>query len=252
MSVTYVRSFIISFSNICFYYIKLVCMCAHLQVCTQCRYPQRPKELDPCLRVFISVMKHHDQKLSWRGKGLFGLLFCSLVHHGKKPGQASNSRNLEAGTNALVMEGAAYWLLSLLSYRILGHQPRDGSTHNVCLSVCLFLKFAYKVVDENIFLISVCARVRECMYAWVVGIGRGEGLLVQACMQCVWKLKDSCGVCSSTVGFWAQGLTSCHQTSAAREFCQAVRVFYGIFTRVSFILVVITLSPILSLLSPFC
>jgi hypothetical protein len=43
--------------------------------------------------------------------------------------------NLEAGADTEVLEGAAYWLaphglLSLFSYGIQDHQPRDGTTHN--------------------------------------------------------------------------------------------------------------------------
>ena len=43
--------------------------------------------------------------------------------------------NLDAGTDAKVMEGAVYCLvspslLSLLSYRTQDYQPRDGTTHN--------------------------------------------------------------------------------------------------------------------------
>jgi hypothetical protein len=69
------------------------------------------------------MTKHHGQKASWGGKGLFGL-------HLRKSGQElKQGRNLEAGTDAGAMEGAAYWLtshglLSLLSYRIT--KPRDG------------------------------------------------------------------------------------------------------------------------------
>jgi hypothetical protein len=42
---------------------------------------------------------------------------------------------LESGADAKAMEGAVYWfaphgLLSLLSYRVQDHQPRDGTTHS--------------------------------------------------------------------------------------------------------------------------
>jgi hypothetical protein len=33
------------------------------------------------VRVSIAAMKHHDQKESWRGEGLFGLYFHIAVHH---------------------------------------------------------------------------------------------------------------------------------------------------------------------------
>ena len=50
----------------------------------------------------------------------------------RKSGQElKEGRNLEAGADAEAMEGAAYiGLLSLLSYRTQGHQPRDGTTHS--------------------------------------------------------------------------------------------------------------------------
>jgi hypothetical protein len=32
-------------------------------------------------KVSIAVKKQHDQKASWRGKGLFGLNFYITVHH---------------------------------------------------------------------------------------------------------------------------------------------------------------------------
>jgi hypothetical protein len=41
-----------------------------------------------CLRVSIAVMKHHDLKASWGGKGLFGLYF--QIHHWRKSGQELN------------------------------------------------------------------------------------------------------------------------------------------------------------------
>jgi hypothetical protein len=49
--------------------------------------------------------------------------------------ELTQGRNLEAGPDAEVVEGAVYWLassdlLSLLSYRTQDYQPRDGTTHN--------------------------------------------------------------------------------------------------------------------------
>jgi hypothetical protein len=49
--------------------------------------------------------------------------------------ELTQGRNLEAGADAEAVEGAAYWLaspglLSLLSYRTQGYQPRGGITHN--------------------------------------------------------------------------------------------------------------------------
>jgi hypothetical protein len=83
-----------------------------------------------------SCTKYHDQKASWRGKGLFSLHFLVAIHHQRKTGQEfTEGSNLEAGADAEAMEGAAYWLaspglLNLLSYRTQDYQPRDGTTHN--------------------------------------------------------------------------------------------------------------------------
>lgn len=33
------------------------------------------------VRVSVTAMKHHDQKESWGGKGLFDLYFHIIVHH---------------------------------------------------------------------------------------------------------------------------------------------------------------------------
>jgi hypothetical protein len=32
-------------------------------------------------RIFIDATKYHEQKASWRGKGLFGFHFHITVHH---------------------------------------------------------------------------------------------------------------------------------------------------------------------------
>jgi hypothetical protein len=56
------------------------------------------------VRATIAMMKHHDLKTSWRGKGLAGL--------GRKSGQEfKQGRNLEAGADAEGLEDAAYWLV---------------------------------------------------------------------------------------------------------------------------------------------
>ncbi|EGV99603.1 hypothetical protein I79_006008 [Cricetulus griseus] len=49
--------------------------------------------------------------------------------------KGSQGRNLEAGADAEAVEDAAYRIpphsfLSLISYSIQDHQPRDGTTHN--------------------------------------------------------------------------------------------------------------------------
>ena len=38
-------------------------------------------------------MKHHDQKASWRGRGLLGLHFSISVHHWRKSGQDPGGRS---------------------------------------------------------------------------------------------------------------------------------------------------------------
>jgi hypothetical protein len=81
--------------------------------------------------VFTTVTKHHDQKASWRGKGLFGL----HLYHWKKSGQEfTQDWNLGAGADAEAMEGGML-LTGLLpvacsAYFLIDHQPRDGTTHH--------------------------------------------------------------------------------------------------------------------------
>ena len=73
-------------------------------------------------------------KATQGGKGFLGLHFHTIVHHWRKSGQElKQNKNLQAGADAEVMEGAANWLplpglLSLLPYRTkncngLGPQP---------------------------------------------------------------------------------------------------------------------------------
>ena len=71
-------------------------------------------------------------KATCGGKGLFDLHFHATVHHGRKSGQElRQDRNVETGADTEAMEwccllGCSSWsLLSLLSYRIQEHQPRD-------------------------------------------------------------------------------------------------------------------------------
>ena len=60
------------------------------------------------LRVSIAAMKHHGQKASWGGKGLFGLHFHVVADYWLKSGQElKQDRILEAGADAEAMEGAA-------------------------------------------------------------------------------------------------------------------------------------------------
>jgi hypothetical protein len=59
------------------------------------------------------------------------LLFISK---GSQDWNSSQGRNLEEGGDAEAKKGAAYWiasprLLSVLSYRTQGQQPRDSTTY---------------------------------------------------------------------------------------------------------------------------
>jgi hypothetical protein len=66
---------------------------------------------------FIAVMKHHDQKASWGGKGLFGLHFYIIVHHRRKSGQELKQvRNLEPGSDAETIK--EYSVLTFSSWLI--------------------------------------------------------------------------------------------------------------------------------------
>ena len=84
------------------------------------------------LRVSLAAMKHHDLKATWGGEGRFGLHFHITVSQDRHPNRAGTWRQ---ELMQRPWRGAAYWLaphglLSLLSYRNLDHQPRDGITHN--------------------------------------------------------------------------------------------------------------------------
>jgi len=58
------------------------------------------------VRVSTAATKHHDQKASWGGKGLFGLHFHITVHHQRKSGQElKQGRKLEAGADAKTIKG---------------------------------------------------------------------------------------------------------------------------------------------------
>jgi hypothetical protein len=112
-----------------------------------------------CFRVSFSSMKHHDQKVSWRGKVLFVLHFHISVHRQRKLGQElKQGRNLEHELMQRPWRGAAYWLapyglLNLLSYRNLDHQPREGTTHNELGPPCQSL--IKKVTYRGVFLVEV-------------------------------------------------------------------------------------------------
>jgi hypothetical protein len=55
-------------------------------------------------------MKHHDQKASWGGKGLFGLHFYITAHHPRKLEQElKQGWNLEAENDAEALGGCFLW-----------------------------------------------------------------------------------------------------------------------------------------------
>jgi hypothetical protein len=59
----------------------------------------------PKLGFLLLRQKHHDQKASWGGKGLFGLHFHIALHHWRKSGQElKQGRILEAGAGTEFME----------------------------------------------------------------------------------------------------------------------------------------------------
>jgi hypothetical protein len=86
--------------------------------------------------VFIAAVKCHDQKASWGRKGSCGLCFHTTVYHQKKSGQElKQGRNLETGADAEAMEECCFlacssWLTQSAFLEIIGHQTRDGTTHN--------------------------------------------------------------------------------------------------------------------------
>jgi hypothetical protein len=83
------------------------------------------------------VKKHHDQKASWGGKGLFGLHFQIIVHHWRISGpELKQVWNLETGADTKAMEGAAYWLacpglLRLTTFFSQDYLISDGTTHDM-------------------------------------------------------------------------------------------------------------------------
>jgi hypothetical protein len=70
------------------------------------------------------------------GKALFSLCFHITVHHQRQSGQELiQSRNLEAGTDAEVMEECcllvcSLWLAQPAFLQNSGHKLRDSTTHN--------------------------------------------------------------------------------------------------------------------------
>jgi len=69
-------------------------------------------------------MKPHNQKVSWRGKRLFGIYFHTTVHHGRKSGQdLKQDRSLKAGADAETVE----WCCLLACSAFFVIEPRTTS-----------------------------------------------------------------------------------------------------------------------------
>ena len=90
------------------------------------------------------MIKRHDQKQL--GEERIDLTCSSTSLFITKESQG---KNLEAGVDAEIIDGATYWLahnglLGLLSYKIQDHQCRDGTTHNgLCSSLSQVKKMFY-------------------------------------------------------------------------------------------------------------
>jgi hypothetical protein len=57
------------------------------------------------VRVSIAAMKHCEQKVSWRGKDLFGFYFHIVRRQRKSEKEHKYGRSLEAGADTEAMEG---------------------------------------------------------------------------------------------------------------------------------------------------
>ena len=87
-----------------------------------------------CLRISIVVIKHYSQKAGWGGKGSYTLTALFII----AVSQVRNSNRVGIWRQELkqrLWRGTAHWLaphglLSLLSYRTQGHQPRGCTTHS--------------------------------------------------------------------------------------------------------------------------
>ena len=80
----------------------------------------------------IAVMKHHDHKASWGGKGLLGSHCQSSSLEVRSSSRAGTWRQ---ELMQRPWKSVAFWLtphdlLNLLSDRTQNHQPRDGPIHN--------------------------------------------------------------------------------------------------------------------------
>jgi hypothetical protein len=92
--------------------------------------PQVPLAL-ALVRVSIAAMKHHDWKSKLGGKGFFSVYFHNTVIKRSQDRKSTRAGTWRQELTQWPLRGAAYWLalhglLSLLSFRIHDHQPRDG------------------------------------------------------------------------------------------------------------------------------
>lgn len=103
------------------------------------------------VRISIATMRHlHDQRASWRGKGLFDVCFRVTIHHQRRSGQKLKTETWRQKLMQKPWIGFAYWLphFSLpaqLSYRIQTTNPRTAhsqkaetsSINHIFLRKCL-------------------------------------------------------------------------------------------------------------------
>jgi hypothetical protein len=82
-------------------------------------------------------MKHHGQKASWGGNGLFGLFFHIAVYHWRSGQELKQGRNSEGGADAQAMEG--YCLLVCFSW--LAQPTFFLGFFCLFVCVCLFVCF---------------------------------------------------------------------------------------------------------------
>jgi hypothetical protein len=71
----------------------------------------------------MTAMKHHDQKASWGGKGLFGL-HCQII------GRSQDRNSSRAGTwRQEPWKETDYWLAQSAFLEMLGPPPAQGWHH---------------------------------------------------------------------------------------------------------------------------
>ena len=80
------------------------------------------------VRVYFAAMKHHGPKVSWGGKGLFGLQTISLfIIAGSQDRNSNRVKNLEIEADVeLILTGQ----VSMACSACFLIEPRDGTTQN--------------------------------------------------------------------------------------------------------------------------